>query len=389
VASIRKRRGRFEVRWRDGRGQRSRTFTRHGDAERFKVEVERKAQLGGLFEAEPIFFSDFLDGWLGRFEQQVRPSTYERGLQALRSVQELGRWRVHELRAADVEDRIVLVGRRAPRQASIALQLLKQVLRSAEQRGHRVDSAIFSLRPPRHEEREPRFLLWAEVERLASYCTEGLLVAFTALTGLRQGEVFALRRSDLDLARRILRVERSSRAGAITKTKSGRKRVVQLTVVAAELVVEQLAAREAGPLDLVFPSPAGGRWRRDNFMARVFRPAVRRAELDGLTFHDLRYTYASLMVAAGVTPHVIAEQLGHRDARLVLQRYGHLYPGASRQAAIDLDVYLQQAASVGQTWDGGGFNEEPSEESPGNLSGACRDRTGDLRLAKPALSQLS
>jgi integrase len=75
-------------------------------------------------------------------------------------------------------------------------------------------------------------------------------------------------------------------------------------------------------------------WLKDNFMARAFRPAVRRAELDWLTFHDQRHTYASLIVAAGTSPHVIAEQLGHRDARLVLQRYGHLYPGASRQTRL-------------------------------------------------------
>src|SRR5256885_6419464 len=136
VASIRKRRGRFEVRWRDGRGQRSRTFTRKADALRFKVEVERKAQLGSLYEAGPVVFSDFLDGWLERFQQRVRPSTYARGVQALRTVRELGRWRVHEIRAADVEDRVAIVGRRAPRQGAIALQLLKQVLRSAEKRGH-------------------------------------------------------------------------------------------------------------------------------------------------------------------------------------------------------------------------------------------------------------
>jgi integrase len=388
VASIRKRRGRFEVRWRDSRGQRSRTFAYKGDALRFKVEVERQAQLGALFEPPAVSFAEFLDGWLGRYAQHVRPSTYERGVQALSTIRELGRWRVHEIRAADIEDRIADVGRRAPRQAAIALQLIKQVLRNAQQRGHRVDAAIFALRPPRHEEREPRFLAWDEVERLASFCAEGRLVAFAALTGLRQGELFALRRSDLDLSTRVVRVERGARRGSATKTKSGRKRAVHLTVVAAELAAEQLVAREGGPLELLFPSPAGAMWRKDNFMARVFRPAVRRAELDGLTFHDLRHTYASLMVAAGVTPHVIAEQLGHRDARLVLQRYGHLYPGASRQAAIDLDLYLQ-AATVGQTWDGGGLKDEPSEESPGNESGACRDRTGDLRLAKPALSQLS
>jgi integrase len=335
-----------------------------------------------------VFFSDFLDGWLERYRQRVRPSTYSRGVQALQAVRELGRWRVHEIRAADVEDRIAAVGRRAPRQAQLALQLVKQVLRNAEQRGHRVDPAIFGVRPPRYEEREPRFLLWSEVERLASYCVEGRLIVFAALTGLRQGEVFGLRRSDLDLAKRVVRVERSSRAGTFGKTKSGRKRVVHLTVVAAEVAAEQLACCEGGPYDLVFPSPTGRMWRKDNFMARVFRPAVRRAELAGLTFHHLRHTYASLMVAAGTSPHVIAEQLGHRDARLVLQRYGHLYPGASRQAALDLDLYLK-AASVGHTWGGGGSSDEPSEESPGNRDGAYRDRTGDLRLAKPALSQLS
>jgi integrase len=219
-----------------------------------------------------------------------------------------------EIRAGDVQDLIAAVGKRAPRQAAIALQLIKQVLRSAEERGHRVDGAIFGLRPPRYEEREPRFLSWPEVERLASYCSEGRLVTFAALTGLRQGEVFALGRSAVDAPARIVRVEGSARAGAIGKTKTGRKRAVHLTVAAAALLAEQLTARDGGPLDLVFPSPRGAMWRKDNFMPRVFSPAVRRAELDELTFHDLRHTYASLMVAAGA-PHVIAEQLGHRDAR--------------------------------------------------------------------------
>ena len=52
------------------------------------------------------------------------------------------------------------------------------------------------------------------------------------------------------------------------------------------------------------------------------------------------------MVAAGASPDVIAEQLGHRDARFVLQRYGRLDPGASRKVALDLDLYLE-AANVG------------------------------------------
>jgi hypothetical protein len=100
-------------------------------------------------------------------------------------------------------------------------------------------------------------------------------------------------------------------------------------------------------------------------MARVFRPAVRRAALDGLTFHDLRHTYASLMVGAGVSAQVIADQLGDSDARLVLQRYGHLYPGASERAALALDAYLLEAA-VGQAWDEAPEPYEPKDEIPGN-----------------------
>ena len=74
-----------------------------------------------------------------------------------------------------------------------------------------------------------------------------------------------------------------------------------------------------------------------------------------MIFHDLRHTYASLLIAANVQPMVVAEQLGHSDARLVLQRYGHLYPGAAAQAAMALDLFLR-AATVGQTFgasDGG------------------------------------
>ncbi len=90
-------------------------------------------------------------------------------------------------------------------------------------------------------------------------------------------------------------------------------------------------------------------------MKRVFRKAAIRAGLGerdedghytGVTFHDLRHTFASLMIAAGANPLQIAEALGHTDrngqpdATLVWRRYGHLYPGSSKQAATTLGRYL-------------------------------------------------
>ena len=85
-------------------------------------------------------------------------------------------------------------------------------------------------------------------------------------------------------------------------------------------------------------------------MTRVFRPAVKRTALGGLTFHDLRHTCASLMIKAGANPLEIAAQFGHSDARLILQRYGHLYPGASERAVQALDAVTVSAAAVGEAW---------------------------------------
>jgi integrase len=77
----------------------------------------------------------------------------------------------------------------------------------------------------------------------------------------------------------------------------------------------------------------------------------RRADLTRREFHDLRHTFASLMIAAGANPLQLAEALGHSDASgrpdptLVWKRYGHLYPGSAREAAAALDRHLKALAS--------------------------------------------
>ena len=102
-------------------------------------------------------------------------------------------------------------------------------------------------------------------------------------------------------------------------------------------------------------------WNSDNFRADVFAKAVeraatttepaRRADIARLEFHDLRHTFASLMIAARANPLQLAEALGHTDnlgrpdPTLVWKRYGHLYPGSTRVAAAALDVHLGAVAS--------------------------------------------
>jgi integrase len=283
---------------------------------------------------------------LERYAQRVRPATLGSCRDSLRRLALFDGWQLETIRAADVEDHVFAVARQAPRSAELMLDTLKMILRSAKERGQTIDEAILRVRPPRREHTEMRFLGWSEVERLA-YETVGAygnLVRFACLTGLRQGELFALRDRALDLARRSIVVEAGAREGKLvpTKTAAGRRQV-RLSGEALRILREQLLARSPNDLGLVFPTPNGSVWRKDNFMARVFRPAVRRAHLEPLRFHDLRHTYAALMVAAGAHPKLLQAQLGHTSINVTLNTYGHLFPDAFADVGEALDLLVRAA----------------------------------------------
>jgi integrase len=164
-----------------------------------------------------------------------------------------------------------------------------------------------------------RFLSWPEVEELAANTREpyGNLVQLAALTGLRQGELFALRASAIDFVTGIIAVTHTlTKGGEFERPKTvASRRQIDLSDRAQNLLREQLLARVPNELDLVFPSAEGFRTNADNFRHRVFAPACKRSRLDGFRFHDLRHTYAALMVRAGAYPKYLQVQMGHSSIR--------------------------------------------------------------------------
>jgi integrase len=353
---------RWLVRWRDARKkQHGKSFTRKRDAERYAADLERRRQLGPLYEAEPETFEEFLRGWIVRYRQRVRRSSADRRAAAFTALPpELLARPLVSLTTAEVEDAVTEIAARAPRQAELALASVKLVLKDARRRGHRIAEAILELHPPRVGGRTPRFLTWPEVEHLAGVLPDqhARLVLVAALTGLRRGEILALTWGDVDLEGQTVTVREG-------KTEAAR-RTVDLAPTAVELLEEQRSAlSEGGPpqADLghappaehagrnvpapssesapVFPNNRGGQWNGHNFYTRVFAPAARAAGFPDLTFHDLRHTYASLLAAANVNPKMAGALLGHADGgALFLRRYSHLYPGAGRQAADALERTL-------------------------------------------------
>jgi integrase len=382
---------RYRARWDgpDGR-PRSRSFVLKKDAERFVLEQRRRASLGVLYQAPPETLGEFLAGWLDRYSLRVRPSTLARVRQVLPHVDAFARFALDEIHPAAVEDHVAGLARRAPRQAELALRVLKQVLANAKERGHLVDESVFRVKAPRREQPEMRFLDWHEVQELAANTVApyGNLVQLAALTGLRQGELFALRDRNVDLDAMTLQVEHGAYRGELVpvKTRASRRRV-DLSSTAAHVLRRQLLARKPNDRRLVFPSPRGELLNDDNFRHRVFRPAVRRSGLIGLRFHDLRHTYAALMVAAGAHPKYLQAQMGHSSIRVTLDLYGHLFPDANRGVLASLDALTAPStphrANAAKTTPKGKVPVTRDLED-----GSDGTRTRDLRRDRPAFRPL-
>ncbi|MGH3047930.1 MAG: tyrosine-type recombinase/integrase [Gaiellaceae bacterium] len=357
---------RYEVRFRDGQGhERSKAFSARKDAQAFKLDVERKRQAGILYQAPPARFDEAARSWLERYERgaagnvRPRPRSIALAHENLAVLAPLNQLSLERIRGPLVEDLIVAIAERGPRRAEMALALLKRILRAAEERGQVVDPAVYRLRIAKHEEREPRFLTWDEAEELRAWLPEYVcrIVPVAILTMLRRGEVLGLRDRDIDFDIGSIAVFSQQQDGehVQTKTRAGR-RTVDVGPVVLKLIREQQLARAPNEAGLLFPSEGGAPLDPNNFMSRRFKPAAAAAGFPELTFHDLRHTGASLMIAAGCHVKVIAEQMGHSDGGvLVLRRYGHLYKGARQHAAIALESHVlagPKDSAAGTVWDG-------------------------------------
>lgn len=348
MASIRKRgpegARKYDVRWRVGgkNGQQhSRTFIREKDARLFKADIERRIQLGELHAEKPRYHRDFMDAWVEDTKLTVKsPLTKTRLDEIRKHLAVFDNYLLSELTVGIVRGGINKIAATSTSTARRALAMEKRMLRDAALEKQRFDQGILSIRPPAHITRKGRFLSDDEVLSIARYCTEGRLVEFLPLTGLRISEALSLTDRNVNLADKSL-----------TFTGKGcKQRTVYLCKRAEQLLREQMLRRPAG-CTLLFPTQGGLRWRLANFYADVWNPAVKASGVapqtqdDKIVPHDMRHSYASRLMEAGEHPAVVAEQLGHSDGgQLVLKVYGHLNQGSGRKAASTMDARMEASA---------------------------------------------
>jgi integrase len=165
-------------------------------------------------------------------------------------------------------------------------------------------------------------------------------------TGLRQSELLGLKWGDIDWQSSRLHVRRALREGRFYDTKSKHsRRVVELPRTLLHALKVWRLKCPKGELDLVFPNRAGNPMDAANLIHRGFEPAVRRAGLRKIRFHDLRHTAASLLLASGIDVVAVSRLLGHSSPVVTLTVYSHAIP-RERQGLTDTLANLFSSKSV-------------------------------------------
>lgn len=247
----------------------------------------------------------------------------------------LGLRPIESVTTEDVEVWLASAGGR-PSSRTKALVILHGIFERAR-RVHRL-----TINPVRDVERPPHVVsgdievfspeeVWALV-RAAESEQDAALFLTAAFTGLRMGELLALRWRDVDFAGSVVRVRASYAAGRLTTPKSGKVRSIPLAPDVAE-VLARLGSRErfTGDDDLVFPG-AAGEHLDGSALRRRFKAALGRAGLRALRFHDLRHTFGTRMIATADIRRV-QEWMGHADVQTTM-KYLHYAPRAEDAALV-------------------------------------------------------
>jgi integrase len=199
--------------------------------------------------------------------------------------------------------------------------------------------------------REQRpFDSWAQIRSLSEVLGPrfGPMIVFAAATGLRPSELFALEHGDVDREAGVVHVRRAYANGRVKRPKTRlSRRAVPLQAIALE-ALDRL--RPHGESPLLFPNSRGGYLDFRNFSRRHWKPVQRAVGIEPLRdLYDLRHTYATLALRAGVPVFALSRFMGTSIAMIDLH-YGHLAVDSYQHAVSLLDALaLERAVDAGWT----------------------------------------
>jgi integrase len=335
------------------------------EAETELVKLKAAADRGELLEPTKLSMSEFLARWERDWASvHLSPKTTERYQEIVRRHinPHLGAIPIQRLRPVNLSElyaKLLREGRGAERGLSARSvghvhRLLHRAMGHAAQWGILQSNPVSLVSPPRADLAEVEILDANQVRAVLRALKGKTLypIVVTALaTGMRRGELLALRWRDVDLDRGILRVEQSleqTKAGLrfkAPKTKCGRRTISLPPSLVATLRAQWKAQQEQrlalglgkAPEDGLVFATFDGRPRSPNALTKKWSVAAKALGLR-TSFHALRHSHASHLIAANMDVLAISRRLGHSTPTITLSVYGHLFANSDARAAEAIEA---------------------------------------------------
>ena len=205
-------------------------------------------------------------------------------------------------------------------------------------------------------------------------------------TGLRKGELICLKWEDLDFANRFIWVRRTLRRDGTVKdtTKTGKTRRVDMSIELTEVLRSLKFEKEQGneQMEWLYSNSAGNRIDQSK-ISKILKECLIRAGLRVIRVHDLRHTYATLLIQNGASLAYIKDQMGHASIQTTVDVYGHLVPGANKHEVDKLDEILRKNAPQTHPTDIDSLPEIP--QTLDNVRAGGESRTPDQLITNQLL----
>ncbi|MDY6988396.1 MAG: tyrosine-type recombinase/integrase [Thermodesulfobacteriota bacterium] len=353
MACIRKRRGRYVIDFYDQNGKR-RWKTLKAGTTKAQAKEELRTIEGSVARGQYLperrvpLFSQVAKEWLKHKQPNVRHSTWKmyEGHVNLH-LNRFDPLKVNRITTAKVEEFITECQMERMNLTTLRKILVAfgQIMAFAVRRGYCDHNPVRDAERPRSqgnlEDKKIQVLSSEQIQALLAN-TEGLkyqtLFMLAIFSGARQGELRGLKWTDLDLFNSQLRIERTFNKKRWYEPKS--KTSIRQIDLGPQMIAQLKRWKLACPpseLDLMFPNDAGKPLDRWNLLKRHFYPALEAAKLPHFRFHDLRHTYASLLIEQGENIKYVQNQLGHSSPVVTLTVYAHLMKSVNQEAAVRLE----------------------------------------------------
>lgn len=256
-------------------------------------------------------------------------------------------WRLRDIGKLDVQQFVADKFRQQLGWQTVrnAWTLLSGILETAVEYGYLAVNPARGVKFPQQAEREaPAIIAGDDLGKLLNEVVEPYrtMVELIAATGLRIGELLAVRWRALDLEVGTLAVRESVYEGKFQRPKTHKSR---RTIPLGPHAIKSLKAHRDRSTrqsddDLVFPNKAGEPLRESKLLERVLQPAAERAGLGRVTWHQFRHIHSSLLNDLRVPVKIAQEQLGHASIQTTLNIYTHVVGGSHRRAIEQLEAQL-------------------------------------------------